>query len=92
MDEESINYLKKIVEEKNPNLIIITDDVYGTFADIKLNNITLTIENNQSNLKVDSKDLILNNEEDIYYSYNLYKDKDIIAAARYGFLIIKIQL
>ncbi|MBO3445140.1 aspartate 4-decarboxylase [Clostridium sp. CCUG 7971] len=33
MDEESMNYLKKIVEEKNPNLIIITDDVYGTFAD-----------------------------------------------------------
>lgn len=29
----SMNYLKKIVEEKNPNLIIITDDVYGTFAD-----------------------------------------------------------
>jgi aspartate 4-decarboxylase len=33
MDEESMNYLEKIVKEKNPNLIVITDDVYGTFAD-----------------------------------------------------------
>ncbi|WP_330362564.1 aspartate 4-decarboxylase [[Clostridium] dakarense] len=33
IDEESMDYIKKIVEEKNPNLIIITDDVYGTFAD-----------------------------------------------------------
>lgn len=33
MDEESMDYLKQIVTEKNPNLLIITDDVYSTFAD-----------------------------------------------------------
>ncbi|MBD3108332.1 aspartate 4-decarboxylase [Bacillus sp. AGMB 02131] len=33
MDEDTLAYFKKIVEEKNPNLMIVTDDVYGTFAD-----------------------------------------------------------
>ncbi|WP_019243344.1 MULTISPECIES: aspartate 4-decarboxylase [Bacillus] len=33
MDEESMNYFKKVIEEKNPKAMIITDDVYGTFAD-----------------------------------------------------------
>ncbi|MGX4601180.1 hypothetical protein [Faecalimicrobium sp. JNUCC 81] len=47
--------------------------------------ITLTIENKQSTLKIDPKSSILNNEEGIYYSYNLYKGKDIIAAARFDF-------
>ncbi|UQZ87698.1 aspartate 4-decarboxylase [Deltaproteobacteria bacterium Smac51] len=32
MSEESLQYLKKIVD-KRPDLIILTDDVYGTFAD-----------------------------------------------------------
>lgn len=32
LKEETINKLKNIVEEKNPNLIILTDDVYGTFV------------------------------------------------------------
>lgn len=30
---ESIEYLVKIVKNKNPNLMIISDDVYGTFPD-----------------------------------------------------------
>lgn len=30
---ETMEYLKKVVNEKNPDLMIITDDVYGTFAD-----------------------------------------------------------
>ena len=33
MDEESMCYLKQIVESENPHLMIVTDDVYGTFAD-----------------------------------------------------------
>ena len=33
INEESMEYIKKIVEEKNPNLMIVTDDVYGTFCD-----------------------------------------------------------
>lgn len=33
INQESIEYIKKIVKEKNPNLMIITDDVYGTFVD-----------------------------------------------------------
>lgn len=33
MEEKSIEYLKNIVKEHNPNLLIITDDVYGTFVD-----------------------------------------------------------
>ncbi|MFS0784028.1 aspartate 4-decarboxylase [Bacillus sp. 1P06AnD] len=33
MDEASMAYLKKVVQEKNPDLMIVTDDVYGTFAD-----------------------------------------------------------
>ena len=33
MNERSMEYLKKIVDEKNPNLMIVTDDVYGTFND-----------------------------------------------------------
>lgn len=32
MDHETINYLKKVIKEKNPDLMIITDDVYGTFV------------------------------------------------------------
>lgn len=32
LDDESIAYIKKIIKEKNPDLMIITDDVYGTFA------------------------------------------------------------
>ncbi|WP_042276496.1 hypothetical protein [Faecalimicrobium dakarense] len=48
-------------------------------------NITLTIENKQSDLKIDPKGSILNSEEDTYYSYNLYKNRDIIAAVRYDF-------
>lgn len=33
IDEESISYLKEIIAKKNPKLMIITDDVYGTFVD-----------------------------------------------------------
>lgn len=33
MNDESITYIKKIIKEKNPKLMIITDDVYGTFTD-----------------------------------------------------------
>ena len=33
INEESMEYIIKIVEEKNPNLMIVTDDVYGTFCD-----------------------------------------------------------
>lgn len=33
IDKESMNHLVSIVKEKNPDLMIITDDVYGTFAD-----------------------------------------------------------
>ncbi|MBS3198521.1 aspartate 4-decarboxylase [Turicibacter bilis] len=33
INEESMFYLKHIVESKNPDLMIVTDDVYGTFAD-----------------------------------------------------------
>ena len=33
INEESMEYIKNIVEEKNPNLMIVTDDVYGTFCD-----------------------------------------------------------
>lgn len=32
IDDESMEYIKNIVKEKNPNLMIVTDDVYGTFA------------------------------------------------------------
>lgn len=32
IDDESMDYIKNIVKEKNPNLMIVTDDVYGTFA------------------------------------------------------------
>lgn len=32
MDEESHKKLVQVVKEKNPNLLIITDDVYGTFV------------------------------------------------------------
>lgn len=33
MDEASMKGLKDIVKHQNPNLMIITDDVYGTFAE-----------------------------------------------------------
>lgn len=33
MKDESIDYLAKIVKEHNPNIMIISDDVYGTFVD-----------------------------------------------------------
>ncbi|GAA0691524.1 MULTISPECIES: aspartate 4-decarboxylase [Clostridium] len=32
IDDESMDYIKNIVKEKNPNLMIVTDDVYGTFT------------------------------------------------------------
>ena len=32
IDDESLDYIKGIVKENNPNLMIVTDDVYGTFA------------------------------------------------------------
>lgn len=33
ISDESIKYLEKIVKNLNPNLMILTDDVYGTFVD-----------------------------------------------------------
>lgn len=33
MKRETINYLKHIVDNHNPDLMIISDDVYGTFVD-----------------------------------------------------------
>ena len=33
INKEGMDYLKQIVEEYNPDLMIITDDVYGTFCD-----------------------------------------------------------
>ena len=33
MSTETMDYIKSVVETKNPNLMIITDDVYGTFCD-----------------------------------------------------------
>lgn len=33
ISDESIKYLSEIVENKNPDLMILTDDVYGTFVD-----------------------------------------------------------
>ena len=33
INDESMDYLKAVVEEKNPYLMIVTDDVYGTFCD-----------------------------------------------------------
>lgn len=33
LNKESMDYIEKIVHEKNPNLMIVTDDVYGTFVD-----------------------------------------------------------
>lgn len=32
MDDNTLNHIKSIVEENNPQLMIITDDVYGTFV------------------------------------------------------------
>lgn len=32
IDDESMEYIKTVLKEKNPNLMIVTDDVYGTFA------------------------------------------------------------
>lgn len=32
LKKETLEKIKKVVEEKNPNLIILTDDVYGTFV------------------------------------------------------------
>lgn len=32
LKKETLQKIKKVVEEKNPNLIILTDDVYGTFV------------------------------------------------------------
>ncbi|MBO3445139.1 hypothetical protein [Clostridium sp. CCUG 7971] len=51
--------------------------------------ITLTIENKQSTLKIYPKNSILKSEEDIYYSYNLYKGKNIISAVRFDFFNYK---
>lgn len=33
IDESGIAYLKEVIQTKNPELMIITDDVYGTFTD-----------------------------------------------------------
>ena len=33
INEEGMYYLKQIVKEHNPDLMIVTDDVYGTFCD-----------------------------------------------------------
>ena len=33
MKPETVNQLKNIVENDNPDLMIISDDVYGTFVD-----------------------------------------------------------
>ncbi|PJI47908.1 MAG: aspartate 4-decarboxylase [Pseudomonas sp.] len=33
IDDESLAYIARLVEEKRPDLFILTDDVYGTFAD-----------------------------------------------------------
>ncbi|WP_238883158.1 aspartate 4-decarboxylase [Clostridium sp. YIM B02551] len=33
INPESVNYIKEIVTRDNPNLMIISDDVYGTFVD-----------------------------------------------------------
>lgn len=33
MKQETINYLKHLVDEYNPDLMIISDDVYGTFVE-----------------------------------------------------------
>ncbi|MDO5292907.1 MAG: aspartate 4-decarboxylase [bacterium] len=33
IDASVISYIKEIIQDKNPELMIITDDVYGTFAD-----------------------------------------------------------
>ena len=33
INEEGMDYLKQIVKEHNPDLMIVTDDVYGTFCD-----------------------------------------------------------
>lgn len=33
LNPESMNYIKEIIHDKNPDLMIITDDVYGTFTD-----------------------------------------------------------
>ena len=33
INEETIQYLKTLIKEKQPDLMIITDDVYGTFVD-----------------------------------------------------------
>jgi len=33
MDKNSVEQLVQVVKQKNPNLMIITDDVYGTFVD-----------------------------------------------------------
>lgn len=32
IDDESMELIKNIIRDKNPNLMIVTDDVYGTFA------------------------------------------------------------
>lgn len=52
-------------------------------------NVKLTIKDNKSNLTIEPKELILNDKEDIYYSYNLYKDEEVIVAVRYDFLNYK---
>ena len=33
IDDTSMEYIQNIVKEKNPNLMIVTDDVYGTFVE-----------------------------------------------------------
>ena len=45
INEEGMDYLKQIVEEYNPELMIITDDVYGTFCD-KFKSLMITMPYN----------------------------------------------
>lgn len=45
IDEESMDYIEKIVKTKNPNLMIVTDDVYGTFAN-KFKSLVITLPYN----------------------------------------------
>lgn len=96
MDEESMNYLKKIVEEKNQNLIIITDDVYGTFAD-NFKSLMVTMPYNTLGVYSFSKyfgvtgwrlGVIALAEENVFNKLisDLPKDKKDIIAERYSSL------
>ncbi|MDO5517833.1 MAG: bifunctional aspartate transaminase/aspartate 4-decarboxylase, partial [Clostridium sp.] len=45
IDDKSMEYIKNIVNENNPNLMIVTDDVYGTFTD-KFKSLMITLPYN----------------------------------------------